>query len=164
MIRQGTGYDITVSQFSPEGRIFQVDYATRAVDNAGTAVAVRGKDGVLFAVEKSVVCKLYEPAAGRRIFSADRHVGMTITGLLSDGRQLADVAKEECAYHREVYGSAIPVGQLAERVAEYMHAYTLYSALRPFGTTIMMGSWTTEEGAKVTISSPVFIFLHPVSK
>ena len=69
----------------------QVDYAAKAVENAGTAVALRGKDGVVFAVEKIVASKLYESKANKRIFSVDRHVGMAATGLLADGRALVQV-------------------------------------------------------------------------
>ena len=56
----GTGYDLSASQFSPDGRVFQIEYANKAVENSGTAVGIRGKDGVVFAVEKIVTSKLYE--------------------------------------------------------------------------------------------------------
>lgn len=56
----GTGYDLSASQFSPDGRVFQIEYALKAVENSGTAIALRGKDGVVFAVEKLVTSKLYE--------------------------------------------------------------------------------------------------------
>ncbi len=149
MARQGTGYDITASQFSPEGTIFQINYARRAVDNSGTSIALRGSDGVVFAVEKIRTTKLHEPEAGKRTFPVDQHIGGTITGLLSDGKQLTEIAKTEATNYRENYGSPMPVKQLANRIAEYMHAYTLYSALRPFGSIIMLGSWTKEDGSKV---------------
>ena len=79
----GTGYDLYTSQFSPDGRVFQIDYAGKAVDNSGTAVALRGKDGVVFAVEKIVQSKLYESDANKRIFNVDRHVGVAVSGLVS---------------------------------------------------------------------------------
>lgn len=56
----GTGYDVSASQISPDGRVFQIEYAMKAVENSGTAIALRGKDGVVFAVEKLVTSKLYE--------------------------------------------------------------------------------------------------------
>ena len=84
----GTGYDLSTSTFSPDGRVFQVDYAQKAVESSGTAVAIRGKDGVVFAVEKIITSKLYEKSANRRIFSIDRHIGMAGSGLYADVRQL----------------------------------------------------------------------------
>jgi len=80
----GTGYDLSASQFSPDGRVFQVEYAQKAIENSGTAVGLRGKDGVVFAMEKLVTSKLYEPGANRRLFGIDRHVGMAVGGLLAD--------------------------------------------------------------------------------
>jgi 20S proteasome subunit alpha 7 len=78
----GTGYDLYTSQFSPDGRVFQIDYAGKAVDISGTAVALRGKDGVVFAVEKIVSSKLYVSDANKRIFNADRHIGIAVSGLV----------------------------------------------------------------------------------
>merc|ERR1711963_28952 len=111
--------------------------------------AIRGKDGVVFAVEKIITSKLYEKSANRRIFSVDSHVGMTGSGLYADVRQLADIAMTEAANYKSEYGSNIPVRYLTDRVSNYIHAYTLYSALRPFGTTIMMGSYTDTDGPEL---------------
>lgn len=69
-------YDLSASQFSPDGRVFQVEYAAKAVENSGTVIGLRGKDGVVFGVEKLVTSKLYEPGANKRIFHVDEHVGM----------------------------------------------------------------------------------------
>lgn len=69
-------YDLSASQFSPDGRVFQVEYAAKAVENSGTVIGLRGKDGVVFAVEKLVTSKLYEPGANKKIFHVDEHVGM----------------------------------------------------------------------------------------
>merc|ERR1711953_202973 len=145
----GTGYDLSTSTFSPDGRVFQVDYAQKAVEASGTAVAIRGKDGVVFAVEKIITSKLYEKSANRRIFSVDSHVGLAGSGLYADVRQLADIAMTEAANYKSEYGSPIPVKYLTDRVSNYVHAYTLYSALRPFGTTIMMGSYTDIDGPEL---------------
>jgi len=145
----GTGYDLSTSVFSPDGRIFQVDYAQKAVEASGTAVAIRGKDGIVFAVEKIITSKLYEKESNRRIFSVDSHVGMAGAGLYADVRQLADIAMTEAANYKAEYGSPIPVKYLTDRVASYVHAYTLYSALRPFGTTIMMGTYSESEGPEL---------------
>ena len=64
-------------------------------------------------------------------------------------RQLADIAMTEAANYKSEYGSPIPVKYLTDRVSNYVHAYTLYSALRPFGTTIMMGSYTDIDGPEL---------------
>ncbi|KAK0163592.1 hypothetical protein PV327_007259 [Microctonus hyperodae] len=137
----GTGYDLSASQFSPDGRVFQVEYAQKAVENSGTVIGLRGKDGVVFAVEKLVTSKLYEAGANKRIFNIDEHIGMSVSGLISDARQIAETARSEAASYRTQYGIGIPVKYLNDRVAMYMHAYTLYSAVRPYGCSVILGAY-----------------------
>jgi len=150
----GTGYDLSASQFSPDGRVFQIEYAMKAVENSGTCLGIRGKDGVVFAVEKIVTSKLYEQGANRRIFNLDTHVGMAAAGLVTDARQLAEIARDEASTYRSDYGSPIPLTHLTQRVSSYMHAHTLYSSIRPFGAMMMLGSWSKEEGAQMFCIEP----------
>ena len=72
----GTGYDLANAIFSPDGRNFQVEYAIKAVENGGTSLGIRCKDGVVLAVEKVVGSKLLKPNANKRIATVDRHVGV----------------------------------------------------------------------------------------
>ncbi|BHF73817.1 Proteasome subunit alpha type-3 [Sparganum proliferum] len=95
----GTGYDLSASQFSPEGKVFQIE----------TAVALKGKDGVVFAVENIVLSKLYEAGCTKRIYNIDTHIGMVVAGLQSDAKALVEIARDECSSYRENFGSAIPL-------------------------------------------------------
>lgn len=69
-------YDLSASQFSPDGRVFQVEYAMKAVENSGTVIGLKGTDGVVLAAEKLILSKLHEPGTNRRIFNIDKHIGM----------------------------------------------------------------------------------------
>lgn len=153
----GTGYDLSASQFSPDGRVFQVEYAQKAVENSGTAIGLQGKDGVVFAVEKLVSSKLYEAGANKRLFTIDRHVGVAVAGLLADSRKIVETARTEAANYRSEYGCPIPTKYLTERTAMYLHAYTLYSALRPFGCSLMFGSYG-EDGPVMYMVDPSGIY------
>uniref|UniRef100_A0A7N8Y7X4 Proteasome subunit alpha type n=1 Tax=Mastacembelus armatus TaxID=205130 RepID=A0A7N8Y7X4_9TELE len=150
----GTGYDLSASTFSPDGRVFQVEYAMKAVENSSTAIGIRCKDGVVFGVEKLVLSKLYEEGSNKRIFNIDRHVGMAVAGLLADARSLADVAREEASNFRSNYGHDIPLKHLSDRVAMYVHAYTLYSAVRPFGCSFILGSYDKDDGPQLYMVDP----------
>jgi len=154
----GTGYDLSPHQFSPDGRVFQVEYANKAVENSSTAMAIKCKDGVVFGVEKLMTSKLYESGTGKRIFSIDTHVGMAVAGLISDARQIVSVARDEAAYYRSVYGTPIPVKFLADKVAGYVHAYTLYSAYRPFGCSVVLSSYEKFNGAELYMIEPSGVF------
>jgi len=149
----GTGYDLSASQFSPDGRVFQVEYAQKAVENSGTAVGLRCKDGVVFAVEKIITSKLYEPTANKRIFTVDTHSGIACGGLLADARAIVEVARIEAANYRAEYGLPIPCKFLTERVSTYLHAYTLYSAVRPYGCAVMIGA-VDQDGPQLYVADP----------
>ncbi|WAR19441.1 PSA3-like protein [Mya arenaria] len=150
----GTGYDLSASQFSPDGRVFQVEYAQKAVENSGTAIGIRGKDGIVFGVEKLVTSKLYETGANKRIFNIDRHIGMAVAGLLADARQVVENARDEASNYRSNYGMPVPLKHLTDRVSMYVHAYTLYGSVRPFGVSSILGSYDAVEGAQMFVIDP----------
>ncbi|OAY57892.1 proteasome subunit alpha type-3 [Manihot esculenta] len=137
----GTGYDLSVTTFSPDGRVFQIEYAAKAVDNSGTVIGIKCKDGVVMAVEKLIASKMMLPGSNRRIHSVHRHSGMAVAGLAADGRQIVARAKSEATNYESVYGEPIPVKELAERVASYVHLCTLYWWLRPFGCGVILGGY-----------------------
>ncbi|WFD42664.1 proteasome endopeptidase complex [Malassezia psittaci] len=158
MASQGTGYDLSASTYSPDGRIFQIEYATKAVENAGTAIALRTKDGVVFAVENLVPSKLLVPGSNRRIFTVADHVGLTSAGLTADGKHLAGRARDEASNFFDNYHQAVPIKTLAERVALYVQAFTLYSSVRPFGISSILGGVDKERGPQLFVIEPSGVF------
>ncbi|KAG0212044.1 hypothetical protein BGX28_006942 [Mortierella sp. GBA30] len=136
----GTGYDVSVSTYSPDGRVFQVEYAGKAVENSGTAIGIRVKDGVVLAVEKLIQSKLLVPGANRRIQNVDRHIGIATAGLLADGRHIVKRAREEAQSWRDIYRMPIDGPNIAQRVGDYIAAYTLYSSVRPFGCSTIIAT------------------------
>lgn len=150
----GTGYDLSASQFSPDGRVFQAEYAAKAVDNSGSVVAIRGKDGVVFAVEKMVKTALHEDEANKHIWKVDENIGMTSAGLLADARRIAEVARKEASDYRSEHGISIPIKQLATRIGNYAHAYTMYSSVRPFGVNVIIAGYNEIDGAQVYMIDP----------
>lgn len=140
----GTGYDLSNSVFSPDGRNFQVEYAVKAVENGGTAIGIRCKDGVVLALEKLVTSKLLKHGANKRIATIDRNIGVVSSGLLPDGRHFVSRARDEAAEWRRFYKAPIPTSALANRMGSYVQVYTLYSSVRPFGVTSIVGGWDPE--------------------
>lgn len=154
MASQGTGYDLSASTYSPDGRIFQIEYATKAVEQAGTVIAVRTRDGVVFGVENQVQSRLMVPGSNRRIHSVDRHAALTSAGLLSDGKHLAGRARDEASSFVDVYKQQVPIKTLAERIALYMQAFTLYSSVRPFGASAIIGGIDEARGPQLFVVEP----------
>lgn len=145
----GTGYDLSNSVFSPDGRNFQVEYAVKAAENGGTAIGIRCAGGVVLAVEKIITSKLLKAGANKRIATVDRNIGVVTAGLVPDGRHFVSRARDEASSWRKLYKGAIPTAALASRLGGYVQAYTLYSSVRPFGVTAIVGGWDTEGRAGV---------------
>jgi 20S proteasome subunit alpha 7 len=135
----GTGYDLSSTTFSPDGRVFQTEYASKAVDNSGTAVGIRCKDGIVLGVEKLVISKMLVEGSNRRVQSVDRHIGVATAGLVADGRQIVNRARAEASNYKTFYGDSIPGKVISDRVATFVHLYTLYWSVRPFGASILLG-------------------------
>jgi len=135
----GTGYDLSATTYSPIGRVFQIEYAQKAVENSGTAIGLRCADGVVFAVEKIIQSKLLEPGSNRRILTIDKHIGMVAAGLVPDARQIANRARKEAAGYKDFYDDEIPIRVLNERVSNFVQMYTLYAYIRPFGCAAIIG-------------------------
>jgi len=144
MASSGSGYDLSASTFSPDGRIFQVEYAAKAVENAGTALGLRCRDGIVLCVEKPVTNKMLLPNSSRRIHTVDTHSGVAVTGFVSDARQIVNRARDEASSYDETYGTKIPPAVLADRMASYVHYFTLHGSLRPFGASALLASYDPE--------------------
>ncbi len=133
-----TAYDRAITVFSPDGRLFQVEYAREAVKRGTTAVGVRSKTGVALLVDKRVSSRLVVPASIEKIFAIDVHVGCATSGLVADARALVDRARVEAQMNRVSYDEAIPVDTLTKRICDYKQSYTQYGGGRPFGTALLV--------------------------
>jgi len=143
MASSGSGYDLSASTFSPDGRIFQVEYAGKAVENAGTVVGIHAEDGVVLGVSKPLYHKMIVPttASYKRIHTVDAHAGIASTGFLPDARVVVGRAQEEASNWQDQYGGKIPPHVLADRLGQYVHYFTLHGALRPFGAACLLGAY-----------------------
>lgn len=149
----GTGYDLSNSVFSPDGRNFQVEYAVKAVENGATSIGIKCTDGVVFAVEKLITSKLLVPRKNVKIQTIDRHVGCVYSGIIPDGRYLVSRGREEAASFKNMYSKAIPVPALADRMGQFVAAHTLYNSVRPFGVTAIFGGLDAD-GAHLYMLEP----------
>eukprot|EP01111_Echinosteliopsis_oligospora_P013641 TRINITY_DN493_c0_g1_i1.p1 TRINITY_DN493_c0_g1~~TRINITY_DN493_c0_g1_i1.p1 ORF type:complete len:249 (+),score=67.85 TRINITY_DN493_c0_g1_i1:74-820(+) len=149
----GTGYDLSATTYSPDGRVFQVEYAGKAVENSGTSVGIRCKDGVVLGVEKIIVSKMLEPTSNRRISTVDKHVGMAVAGLMADARQLVARGRHEARSYKQTYDDEIPTRILNERLSQFMQMYTLYASIRPFGVSVLLGGYD-KRGAHLYMVEP----------
>ena len=132
------GYDRAITVFSPDGRLYQVEYAREAVKRGTTAVGIKAKDGVVLIVDKRVSSKLLEASSIEKIFKIDEHIGVASTGLVGDARSLVDRARVECQINRVSYDDPIEVETLAKKLCDHMQTLTQYGGIRPYGTALLI--------------------------
>jgi len=131
-------YDRAITVFSPDGRLFQVEYAREAVKRGTTAVGVKFKDGVVLAIDKRIASKLVDAASIEKIFQIDEHIGCATSGLVADARVLVDRARIEAQINRLYYDEKISVESLVKRICDFKQTYTQYGGVRPFGTALLV--------------------------
>jgi proteasome alpha subunit len=139
MYPQGpAAYDRAITVFSPDGRLFQVEYAREAVKRGTTAVGIVYNSGVLLAVDKNVTSKLIVPKSIEKIFQIDEHIGVATSGLVADARRLVEDARLKSQRNRLVYNEPISVQALTREICDIKQAYTQYGGARPFGTALLI--------------------------
>jgi len=131
-------YDRAITVFSPDGRLFQVEYAREAVKRGTTTVGVKFKDGVVLIVDKRLSSKLIEPGSIEKIFKIDSHIGCATSGLVADARALVDRARIECQVNTFNYGEDLALESLVKKICDFKQSYTQYGGVRPFGTAMLI--------------------------
>lgn len=131
-------YDRAITVFSPDGRLFQVEYAREAVKRGTTAVGVKFKDGAVLAIDKRIASKLVDAASIEKIFQIDEHIGCATSGLVADARVLVDRARIEAQINRLYYDEKISVESLVKKICDFKQTYTQYGGVRPFGTALLV--------------------------
>lgn len=132
------GYDRAITVFSPDGRLFQVEYAREAVKRGATAIGIKCKDGVILLADKRVGSKLLEADTIEKIYKIDEHICAATSGLVADARVLIDRARVEAQINRLTYDEAISVKELAKRICDFKQQYTQYGGVRPFGVSLLI--------------------------
>lgn len=132
-------YDRAITVFSPDGRLFQVEYARVAVTRGATTAGLKFKDGVVLLAGKGVSTRLMEASSIEKIFQIDRHIGCATSGLVADARVLVDYARVAAQINKVTYKEPISVDMLVKRVCDYKQNYTQYGGVRPFGTALLIG-------------------------
>lgn len=131
-------YDRGITVFSPDGRLFQVEYAREAVKKGTTTIGLKYENGVILMVDKRVSSRLVEPGSIQKIYIVDEHIGCATSGLVADARILVDEARKDAQIHKITYGDNITIENLVKKVCDFKQNYTQYGGVRPFGTALLV--------------------------
>jgi|Deesub1362A_J573_1020465.scaffolds.fasta_scaffold00423_20 proteasome alpha subunit len=132
------GYDRAITVFSPDGRLFQVEYAREAVKRGATAIGVKTKEGVIILADRRVASKLLEIDTIEKVYKIDEHICIATSGLVADARVLVDRARIEAQISRLTYDEPISVKDLARKICDFKQQYTQYGGVRPFGVSLLI--------------------------
>jgi len=150
---QSMGYDRAITVFSPEGRLYQVEYATEAVRHGPLAVGVKAVNGVVVAGEKRSPHTLVDLDTLRKILLIDDHIGTAIAGLHADARKLIDEARLRAQINRLSYDEPISIQSLVVNICDIKQAYTQAGGYRPFGVSLLVGG-IDHEGPQLFTTDP----------
>ncbi|KAI3426643.1 uncharacterized protein J3R85_009845 [Psidium guajava] len=151
-----TEYDRGVNTFSPEGRLFQVEYAIEAIKLGSTAIGLKTKEGVVLAVEKRITSPLLEPSSVEKIMEIDDHIGCAMSGLIADARTLVEHARVETQNHRFSYGEPMTVESTTQAICDLALRFgegDEESMSRPFGVSLLIAGHD-ENGPSLYYTDP----------
>eukprot|EP01110_Echinostelium_bisporum_P011921 TRINITY_DN6036_c0_g1_i1.p1 TRINITY_DN6036_c0_g1~~TRINITY_DN6036_c0_g1_i1.p1 ORF type:complete len:244 (+),score=67.20 TRINITY_DN6036_c0_g1_i1:39-770(+) len=158
-------YDRGVNTFSPEGRLFQVEYAVEAIKLGSTAIGVQCSEGVVLAVEKRVTSSLLEPSSIEKIMEIDTHIGCALSGLTADARTMIDHARVETQNHRFNYDEPMGVEACMQAVCDLALRFgenrkgKEEQMSRPFGVALLVAG-IDERGPQLYHSDPSGTFIQ----
>ncbi|WP_407378655.1 archaeal proteasome endopeptidase complex subunit alpha [Methanobrevibacter sp.] len=136
---QNAGYDRAITVFSPDGRLFQVEYAREAVKRGTTSIGIKCPDGIVLAVDKRTTSTLVESSSIEKLFKIDEHIGAATSGLVADARALVERARVEAQINKITYSEPIRVDTLSKKLCDMLQLYTQNGGVRPFGSALIIG-------------------------
>lgn len=154
---KGIGYDMAITVFSPDGSLYQVNYANEAVRRGATSVGVKSKEGVVLVADKKPPSSLVEPDSYEKISQIDDGIGAATSGMIADTRILVDRARLEAQIHKLTYDEEITVKALCKKVCDLIQIHTQYGGLRPFGASLIIAGENSSSELFVTDPSGGYI-------
>jgi len=146
------GYDMTPTMYSPDGRIYQVEYAIETVKRGAIAIGLQAKDGIIIAVEE-VSRDLQVEDITQKIFQVDDHIGIAAAGYIPDARILVDNARFFSQSNKLTYDESVDIETVAKHLADQAHQFTQYSGVRPFGVALIVAG-VDKKGARIFVTDP----------
>ncbi|MBN1390198.1 MAG: archaeal proteasome endopeptidase complex subunit alpha [Candidatus Thermoplasmatota archaeon] len=132
-------YDQAATVFSPDGRVYQVEYAREAIKRGGLALGIVFDGGVLFSIDKSIFSPLIEEEYLQKFFQITPQVGAAASGLIADARVLVDILRDKAQEEARTYGERPDLKNLVLWISKIYEVYTRYEGVRPFGTALIIG-------------------------
>ncbi|MBI2669342.1 archaeal proteasome endopeptidase complex subunit alpha [Candidatus Woesearchaeota archaeon] len=154
------GYDRSITMFSPDGRLLQVEYAKKTVKQGSTAIGITYKDGVMLVADKRITSKLMVPEAIEKMFKIDDHLAATAAGIISDARVLVDRAQLRAQQHAVTYDTKIDILSIVKEICDLKQICTQSGGLRPFGVSMLVGGVDNDGTIKLFLTEPYGLYFQ----
>jgi len=151
------GYDRAIVTFSPDGRLFQVEYAREAVKRGTTSIGLIFDNGIVLCATKPMMELSVPEVGGEKVFQIDDHLGVSISGFLADGRVLIERGRVKAQVYKLTYDEPMDVLGIVREISDIMQLYTQYGGVRPFGVALLLGG-IDEKGAQLFELDPSSTF------
>ena len=146
------GYDMTPTMYSPDGRIYQVEYAIETVKRGTLAIGISSKEGVIMAVEEKPRT-LQTSNITQKIFQVDYHIGVAAAGYIPDARVQVDGARFFSQGNKMTYDESVEVATVAKHLADQAHQFTQYGGVRPNGVSMIIAG-IDQKGESIYVTDP----------
>jgi proteasome alpha subunit len=146
------GYDRAITVFSPDGRLYQVEYAIETVKRGNIALGIKSKDGIIFAADERPR-KLQVVEESQKLFKIDQHIGIAAAGYIPDARSQVDNARFFSQSSKLVYDESVSIETVTKHIADQCQQYTQYAGARPIGVALIIGG-IDENGNSLFLTDP----------
>jgi proteasome alpha subunit len=154
------GYDRSITMFSPDGRLLQVEYAKKTVKQGSTAIGIVCKDGVVLVTDKRITSKLMVSETIEKTFRIDNHIAVTAAGIISDARVLVDRSQLKAQQHAVTYDTNIDVLTIVKDICDLKQVCTQSAGLRPFGVSMLVGGVDDDGEVRLFLTEPYGLYFQ----
>lgn len=154
-------YDSRTTTFSPEGRLYQVEYAVEAIQQAGTVIGIRTSEGVVLVAQKTSQHTLFDSEnmqnagiSGEKVYKLANHIGCSVAGVTSDAYALINYARLSAQRHYYTFQTPMPTQDLCKVICDEKQVFTQYGGVRPYGVSFLLAGWDRYHGYQLYSTQP----------
>lgn len=134
------GYDISTSTYSPEGRVFQLEYASNFIKKSNLIIGLVCSDGILLMAENSSKISEKNFYITKKIFPINSRSAIAGTGQFGDVLRIVERIRCDQKNFKKFFSDGLIGRNLGKKIQEIVHLHSIYWHLRPFVCSLILGT------------------------